>query len=116
MLFSLNLRSQSQRIQGSFTVDRFGRRKILLAGTITMTCILALVTGLLSHQTNESRVQANAGIAFVYLFMVVFSFGWTAMYVEFDGFVDSTEPLLTGRVSTRLRSLAIRQEPKDLRS
>ena len=66
-------------LTGAFTVDRFGRRKVLLSGTIVITCILALVTGLLSSSGNN--LQATAGIVFIYLFMVVFSFGWTAMYV-----------------------------------
>ncbi|PBK74737.1 general substrate transporter [Armillaria solidipes] len=63
---------------GAFTVDRFGRRRVLLAGTIAITVILAIVTGLLSKDDGNSA-RANAGIAFVYLFMVVFSYGWTSM-------------------------------------
>ncbi|KAF6757384.1 general substrate transporter [Ephemerocybe angulata] len=64
-------------LSGSFIVDRFGRRRILLTGTASITVILAIVAGLLSSQGSAAR--ANAGITFVYLFMVVFSFGWTSM-------------------------------------
>ncbi|THV05304.1 general substrate transporter [Dendrothele bispora CBS 962.96] len=62
---------------GSFTVDRFGRRKNLLFATLAITCILAIATGLLSAEGNAAR--SNAGITFIFLFMVVFSFGWTPM-------------------------------------
>ncbi|KAF8957290.1 general substrate transporter [Flammula alnicola] len=62
---------------GSATVDRFGRRKVLLYSTIVMSVILAIVTGLL--RSFGSAARANAGITFIYLFMVVFSYGWTPM-------------------------------------
>ncbi|KAF8917115.1 general substrate transporter [Mucidula mucida] len=77
--FVNSVTSYAGALAGSFTVDRFGRRKVLLAGTIAITCILALVTGLLGSSTSSNTTQANAGISFIYLFMVVFSFGWTAM-------------------------------------
>jgi MFS family permease len=64
-------------LTGSFIVDRFGRRRILLLATTTIAVILAIVSGLLS--TTGSAARANAGITFVFLFMVVFSFGWTPM-------------------------------------
>ncbi|KAK7469204.1 hypothetical protein VKT23_003694 [Stygiomarasmius scandens] len=64
-------------LAGSFTVDRFGRRKNLLYATLAITCILAIATGLLSQEGNAAR--SNAGITFIFLFMVVFSFGWTPM-------------------------------------
>ena len=61
----------------TFIIDRFGRRRILLTATSAITVILAIVSGLLSSQGNAMR--ATAGIALIYLFMVVFSFGWTPM-------------------------------------
>ncbi|KAG8736112.1 hypothetical protein FRC12_017773 [Ceratobasidium sp. 428] len=39
--------------------------------------MLAIIIGLLS--SHGSGTQANAGISFIYLFMVIFSFGWTPM-------------------------------------
>ncbi|KAG6918763.1 hypothetical protein DXG01_011954 [Tephrocybe rancida] len=63
---------------GSAVVDRIGRRRLLLSGTIAISAILAIVAGLLGG--NSSNVaQGNAGITFIFLFMVVFSFGWTSM-------------------------------------
>lgn len=44
-----------------------------------MSVILAIVTGLLREFGSVGR--ANAGITFIYFFMVVFSYGWTPMYV-----------------------------------
>jgi len=64
--------------QGSATIDRYGRRKALLLSTSIMVVILATVTGLLSSFGSSAR--ANAGITMIYLFMVVFSFGWTPMW------------------------------------
>lgn len=64
-------------LSGSFIIDRFGRRRILLLSTGAVTVILAIVSGLLSSSGNAA--QANAGITFVFLFMVIFSFGWTPM-------------------------------------
>jgi nitrate/nitrite transporter NarK len=64
-------------LSGSFIVDKFGRRRILLTSTTAITVILILVSGLLSSQGNTAR--ANAGVTFIYLFMVIFSFGWTPM-------------------------------------
>ncbi|KAL1728595.1 general substrate transporter [Schizophyllum commune] len=66
-------------LAGSFTVDRWGRRKVLFYSTVTITAILAIVTGLLGSNKGGNLMQANAGISFIYLFMVVFSYGWTAM-------------------------------------
>ncbi|KAJ7109711.1 general substrate transporter [Mycena crocata] len=74
---------------GSFMVDRLGRRKNLLISTGTLVVILAIVSGLLS--TYGTAARANAGIAFIYLFMVVFSFGWTAMQALYPAEVLSYE-------------------------
>jgi cytochrome c biogenesis factor len=60
-------------------IDRFGRRKNLLASTSMLVITLAIVSGLLS--SSGSTARANAGITFVYLFMVIFSYGWTPMFV-----------------------------------
>jgi len=66
-------------LTGSFVIDRFGRRKALLTSTATLVVILAIVTGLLSNTGVQSSTRADAGIVFIFLFMVVFSFGWTPM-------------------------------------
>lgn len=40
--------------------------------------LLAIISALLSNPTS-SPDRSNAGISLVFLFMVVFSFGWTPM-------------------------------------
>ncbi|EJD50722.1 general substrate transporter [Auricularia subglabra TFB-10046 SS5] len=65
-------------LTGAYLVDSFGRRKLLLSGTAALVVILAIASGLLSHP-ETSQARANAGITFIYLFMVVFSFGYTGM-------------------------------------
>jgi nitrate/nitrite transporter NarK len=77
--FTTSLISSHHFPQGSAIIDRFGRRRILLTATAAITCILAIVTGLLSDAGQLSPMRSNAGITFIYLFMVVFSFGWTPM-------------------------------------
>ncbi|KAF8895382.1 CobB/CobQ-like glutamine amidotransferase domain-containing protein [Infundibulicybe gibba] len=81
-------------LTGSAIIDRYGRRKILLASTGTMIVILAVVTGLLSSFGSAAR--SNAGITFIYLFMVVFSFGWTPMQALYPAEVLSYEARAKG--------------------
>ncbi|KAF9478188.1 general substrate transporter [Pholiota conissans] len=81
-------------LSGSATVDRFGRRRVLLYSTIVMSIILAIVTGLL--RTFGSAARANAGITFIYLFMVVFSYGWTPMQALYPAEVLSYEARAKG--------------------
>ncbi|KAL0578632.1 hypothetical protein V5O48_003375 [Marasmius crinis-equi] len=81
-------------LAGSFTVDRFGRRKNLFWGTVAITCILAIVTGLLSAEGDAAR--SNAGVTFIFLFMVVFSFGWTAMQALYPAEVLSYQARAKG--------------------
>ncbi|KAF5369432.1 hypothetical protein D9758_002669 [Tetrapyrgos nigripes] len=67
--FVNSVTSYAGALAGSFTVDKFGRRKNLLFSTMTITVILAIATGLLSQEGNAAR--SNAGITFIFLFMVV---------------------------------------------
>lgn len=40
---------------------------------------MAIVAALLSPAGHQSSTRASAGIAFIYLFMVFFSVGWTPL-------------------------------------
>lgn len=62
---------------GSASVDRLGRRRQLIIGTSVCAVLLYVCSGLFSHTGSSER--ANAGITFIFLFMVVFSFGYTAI-------------------------------------
>jgi hypothetical protein len=77
--FVNSVTSYAGALFGSWTVDRIGRRRQLLIGTSLCAILLFICTGLLS-KTGDS-VRSNAGISLIYLFMVIFSFGWTAMSV-----------------------------------
>ncbi|KAH6912938.1 general substrate transporter [Coprinopsis sp. MPI-PUGE-AT-0042] len=83
-------------LSGSAIIDRFGRRRILLTATAAITGILAIVTGLLSDAGELSPVRSNAGISFIYLFMVVFSFGWTPMQALYPAEVLNYEARAKG--------------------
>lgn len=83
-------------LSGSFVIDRFGRRRILLTSTAAIICVLAIVTGLLSSNDNVNTTQANAGITFIFLFMVIFSFGWTPMQALYPAEVLSYQARAKG--------------------
>ncbi|KZT33244.1 general substrate transporter [Sistotremastrum suecicum HHB10207 ss-3] len=65
-------------LSGSALVDRIGRRSILIWSTAGLVVLLSTASGLLSNPST-SPARGSAGIAFIYIFMVVFSFGWTPM-------------------------------------
>ncbi|TDL26903.1 general substrate transporter [Rickenella mellea] len=65
-------------LTGSVLVDRIGRRKLLLLSTGSLVVMLAIVSALLSDPTS-TKGRSSAGISFIYIFMVIFSFGWTPM-------------------------------------
>jgi MFS family permease len=62
---------------GSASVDKIGRRRQLLGATLVCSILLFTITGLVSKTGNDMR--SNAGISLIFLFMVMFSFGWTAV-------------------------------------
>ncbi|KAH7131571.1 general substrate transporter [Dactylonectria estremocensis] len=71
---------------GARLTDRVGRRPLLIYSTICCSFIFAVITGT-SKMAVDNRSNTNAAnttIAFVFLFGVVFSVGWTAqqsMYI-----------------------------------
>ncbi|KAF8229684.1 general substrate transporter [Tricholoma matsutake] len=113
LLQNAGIKSQNRRLtlnfvnSGSFLVDRFGRRKNLLMATSMLVVTLAIVSGLLSSVGSIPR--ANAGISFIYLFMVIFSFGWTPMQALYPAEVLSYEMRAKGLaflgIITQLASL-----------
>lgn len=76
--FVNSVTSYAGALAGSAVVDRVGRRKLSIGATATITVMLAIIAGMLSHK-NAGAALSNAGITFIFLFMVIFSFGWTAM-------------------------------------
>lgn len=81
-------------LAGSASVDHIGRRRLLLVSTGLLVVTLSIVTGLLS--STGSAARSNAGISFIYLFMVIFSFGWTPMQALYGTEVLSYEARAKG--------------------
>lgn len=70
---------------GARMTDKIGRRPLLLWSILFSSICFAIITGTtkLSVEDNN-KVATNTAITFVYLFGIVFSFGWTplqSMYI-----------------------------------
>lgn len=67
-------------ISGARMSDKIGRRPLLLYSTVFCSICFAVMTGTskLATETGSSGA-ANATIVFIFLFGVIFSFGWTAL-------------------------------------
>ncbi|CCO34786.1 Lactose permease [Rhizoctonia solani AG-1 IB] len=89
----------------STLIDHLGRRNLMLGSTSVLVCILAIIIGLLSSYGNS--MQANAGIVFIYLFMVVYSFGWTPNYSLYPAEVLSYQSRTKGLALCNLISKAV---------
>ncbi|OAG06873.1 MFS transporter [Paraphaeosphaeria sporulosa] len=57
-----------------FTIERVGRRSVLLYGAITMTVLITIFTVLVALSTTEAIRWAAIGIIFIFLF--VFGYAW----------------------------------------
>ncbi|KAJ7037436.1 hypothetical protein C8F04DRAFT_1209816 [Mycena alexandri] len=62
---------------GAFTVERIGRRKLMIFGAAGMGMCMALIAGCVSHPTNH--IAVHAAIAFVYLFSLFFVTGYLGL-------------------------------------
>jgi sugar porter (SP) family MFS transporter len=86
---------------GARLTDKAGRRPLLLYSIVTCSAIFAVITGTskMAVDDKSNTNAANTTIAFVFLFGVVFSLGWTAqqsMYIA-----------ETLRTSTRAKGTAL---------
>jgi MFS family permease len=72
-------------IFGARMTDKIGRRPLLLYSIIFSSVCFAIITGTTKLAVDDKNLHAsNAAITFVYLFGIVFSFGWTplqSMYI-----------------------------------
>ncbi|KAK7415548.1 hypothetical protein QQX98_005794 [Neonectria punicea] len=73
-------------ILGARLTDVIGRRPLLLYSIVACSCCFAVITGtskLSLDQPNNTAV-ANTTVAFIFIFGIIFSFGWTplqSMYI-----------------------------------
>ncbi|KAM0227122.1 hypothetical protein ACHAPO_011801 [Fusarium lateritium] len=86
---------------GARLTDKAGRRPLLLYSIVTCSAIFAVITGTSKMAVDDpsNTNAANTTIAFVFLFGIVFSLGWTAqqsMYIA-----------ETLRTSTRAKGTAL---------
>jgi sugar porter (SP) family MFS transporter len=73
-------------ILGARLTDKIGRRPLLIYSIIFCSISFAIITGTSKLATDDisNKTAANTTIAFIYLFGIVFSFGWTplqSMYI-----------------------------------
>ena len=58
----------------SFTVDRFGRRSLMMFSATSMSICFAFMAGLVSHPENKSALKA--AVFFIFLYYVAYTLGW----------------------------------------
>jgi len=59
-------------------IHKFGRRKLLMFSSAGMSASVAIITACTANQAGKPAV-GGTGIAFLYVFLVVFAFAWTPM-------------------------------------
>ncbi|KAJ7451122.1 putative MFS sugar transporter [Mycena latifolia] len=62
---------------GAFTIERVGRRKLMIFGAAGMGMCMAIIGGCTSHPENHTAV--HAAIAFIYLFSLFFATGYLGL-------------------------------------
>lgn len=65
-------------LTGLCLIDRFGRRQLLMTGSILMAASLSIITACTAQHAGKP-VVSGVGIAFLYIFLVVFAFCWVSL-------------------------------------
>lgn len=73
-------------VTGARLTDKLGRRPLMIYSLLFCSVAFAVITGTSKMATDnpDNKTAANAAITFIYLFGIVFSFGWTplqSMYI-----------------------------------
>ncbi|KAI0718074.1 general substrate transporter [Cerioporus squamosus] len=84
-------------LSGLRWMDKLGRRKLLITSSIGMSLSVAVITACTAQQAGRP-VVGGVGIAFVYVFLIVFTFSWTP--------AQSLYPTEVLTFSTRAKGLA----------
>jgi sugar porter (SP) family MFS transporter len=94
-------------LTGTAIVDKVGRRKLMLFACCCCCVGMFIVGGLLSPAGTQTVGRANAGIAFIFLFMVFFSLGWTPLQGLYPSEVLSYENRAKGLALQSLATQAV---------
>ena len=86
--------------------DKIGRRPLLLYSIVLASGCFAIMTGLSKVATDDQSnvAAANTVIAFIYIFGVIFSFGWTPLQSMYIAETLTTETRAKGTAAGNLAS------------
>ncbi|KAK8069254.1 hypothetical protein PG994_005870 [Apiospora phragmitis] len=92
-------------IFGARMTDVLGRRPLLIYSIIFCSCCFAVITGTskLSLDDPANKSAANATVAMIFIFGIVFSFGWTPLQ---SMYIAETLPTVTRAKGTAVGNLA----------
>ncbi|EXJ53421.1 uncharacterized protein A1O5_13355 [Cladophialophora psammophila CBS 110553] len=85
-------------------VEKLGRRKVLMVSSAGMSASVAIITACTANQAGKPAVGAT-GVAFLYVFLVVFAFAWTPMQSLYPAEVLTFTARAKGKSLTPLPSL-----------
>lgn len=86
--------------------DKIGRRPLLLYSIVFASICFAIMTGTskLATENPDNKAAANTVIAFIYVFGVTFSFGWTPLQSMYIAETLTTETRAKGTAAGNLAS------------
>ncbi|EON95980.1 putative sugar transporter-like protein [Phaeoacremonium minimum UCRPA7] len=92
-------------ILGARMTDVIGRRPLLIYSIIFCSCCFAIITGTskLSLDDPSNKSAANTTVAFIFIFGIVFSFGWTPLQ---SMYIAETLPTTTRAKGTAIGNFA----------
>ncbi len=92
-------------ILGARLTDKIGRRPLLLYTTIFCSFCFAVITGTSKMATEDpnAHAAANTTVAFIFIFGIVFSFGWTPLQ---SMYIAETLPTATRAKGTAIGNFA----------
>jgi sugar porter (SP) family MFS transporter len=91
-------------ILGARMTDVIGRRPLLLYSIVFCSCCFAIITGTSKLSLdNGNHSAANTTVAFIFIFGIVFSFGWTPLQ---SMYIAETQPTATRAKGTAVGNLA----------
>ncbi|KAF8169045.1 general substrate transporter [Mycena galopus ATCC 62051] len=92
--FANSILSAFGAFSGAALTDKIGRRRRLFIGSFVLACLLAMVAALSSKygKTGNTNVQgANASIAFIFVFGIIYAFTYTPLQALYCAEVMSQE-------------------------